>query len=164
MKSAKKPLVIDADALNILSINKDWLDLLPAGTILTPHPKEFERLAGNTKDGYERLNRQIDFSLEYACIFVLKGVNTSITTTDGNVFLNRTFYPVMSTAGCGDVLTGILLSLLAQGVPPEDAAVSGVFLHGLAGDIAAKESCYESIIASDIINCLGKAFNRVRES
>ncbi len=164
LEECKKPLVIDADALNILSINKDWLDLLPAGTILTPHPKEFERLAGNTKDGYERLNRQIDFSLEYECIIVLKGANTSITTSDGNVFFNSTGNPGMATAGCGDVLTGILLSLLAQGIPPEDAAVSGVFLHGLAGDIAAKESCYESIIASDIINCLGKAFNRVRES
>ena len=156
--------MIDADALNILSVNKEWLTLLPAGTILTPHPKEFERLAGKTENGFARLARQIEFSMEHKCIVILKGAYTSITTSDGKVFFNSTGNPGMATAGSGDVLTGILLSLLAQGLSPENAAVLGVFLHGLAGDIAAGESCYESIIASDIINCLGKAFNKIRES
>ncbi len=158
----KKPVIIDADALNILSVNKDWLTLLPAGTILTPHPKEFERLAGTTENGFARLARQREFSVEHKCIVILKGAYTSITNTKGEVFFNSTGNPGMATAGSGDVLTGILLSLLAQGYLPENAAMLGVFLHGLAGDIAAEESCYESIIASDIINCIGKAFNSIR--
>ena len=159
-----KPIVIDADGLNILSLNKEWLTLLPAASILTPHPKEFERLAGKTENGFARLSRQKAFSMEHKCIVILKGAYTSITTSDGKVYFNSTGNPGMATAGCGDVLTGILLSLLAQGLTPENAAVLGVFIHGLAGDIAAAESCYESIIASDIINCLGKAFNKIRES
>jgi ADP-dependent NAD(P)H-hydrate dehydratase / NAD(P)H-hydrate epimerase len=157
-----KPIIIDADALNILSFNKEWYTLLPAGTILTPHPREFERLAGKSQDGYARLTKQIAFSVEHKCIIILKGAYTSITTSDGRVFFNSTGNPGMATAGSGDVLTGILLSLLAQGLSPENAALLGAFLHGLAGDIAAGESCYESIIASDIINCLGKAFNKIR--
>jgi hydroxyethylthiazole kinase-like uncharacterized protein yjeF len=164
LDECKKPLILDADALNILSFNKEWFTLIPAGTILTPHPKEFERLAGRSDNGFARLKRQLEFSREYNCIIILKGAYTSITTSSGEVFFNSTGNPGMATAGSGDVLTGILLSLLAQGLSPENAAVLGVFLHGLAGDIAAGESCYESIIASDIINCLGKAFNKIRES
>jgi NAD(P)H-hydrate epimerase len=164
LKECKKPMVIDADALNILSVNKEWLKLIPAGTIITPHPKEFERLTERMENGHDRLARQIAFSLKYKCIVVLKGAYTSITTGDGKVFFNSTGNPGMATAGTGDVLTGILLSLLAQGLKPENAAVLGVYLHGLAGDIAAGESCYESIIASDIIKCLGKAFNKIREN
>ena len=105
---------------------------------------------------------QIEFSEDYNCIVVLKGAHTSITTPEGKVWFNNTGNPGMATAGSGDVLTGMLLSLLAQGYLPENAAILGVFLHGLAGDIAAGESCYESIIASDIINCIGKAFNSIR--
>jgi ADP-dependent NAD(P)H-hydrate dehydratase / NAD(P)H-hydrate epimerase len=159
----KKPLVIDADGLNILSLNKEWFALIPEGTILTPHPKEFERLVGKTDNGYQRLARQVDFSREHKCIIVLKGANTSISTPSGTVYFNSTGNPGMATAGSGDVLTGILLSLLAQGYTSENAAVFGVFLHGLAGDIAAEELCYESIIASDIIKYLAKAFNKIRE-
>ncbi len=164
LRECKKPMVIDADALNILSANREWLSLLQAGSILTPHPGEFERLAGKTSGGFRRLARQIEFSRELNCTIILKGAYTSISTADGRVFFNSTGNPGMATAGSGDVLTGILLSLLAQGLKAEDAAVLGVFLHGLAGDIAAGESCYESIIASDIINCLGKAFNSIRAS
>ena len=156
-------MVLDADALNILSLNKKWLSLLPEGTVLTPHPKEFERLAGKTENGFARLNRQVEFSNEHNCIVVLKGAHTSITTAEGKVIFNSTGNPGMATAGSGDVLTGIILSLLAQGYTPVNAAVLGVYLHGLAGDIAAGESCYESIIASDIINSIGKAFNKIRE-
>jgi ADP-dependent NAD(P)H-hydrate dehydratase / NAD(P)H-hydrate epimerase len=158
-----KPLVIDADALNVLSLHKKWLSMLPAGTILTPHPKEFERLAGKTVNSFDRLIKQIEFSKKYNCIVVLKGAYSSITTAKGNVIFNNTGNPGMATAGSGDVLTGIILSLLAQGYEPENAAVIGVYIHGLAGDIAAEESCYESIIATDIINCIGKAFNTTRE-
>jgi NAD(P)H-hydrate epimerase len=159
-----KPMVIDADALNILSMNKDWLDLLRPGTILTPHPGEFDRLAGKRDNGYSGLMKQVEFSRKYGCIVILKGAFTSISTPDGRVRFNSTGNPGMATAGSGDVLTGILLSLLSQGLDPSDAALTGVYLHGLAGDIAAEESGYESIIASDIINCLGKAFNRLRQT
>ena len=160
----KKPLVLDADALNILSLNKEWFSLLPAGTILTPHPKEFERLAGKSLNGFQRLEKQIEFSGKYNCIVVLKGAHTSVTTPEGLVAFNSTGNPGMATGGSGDVLTGIMLSLLAQGYTPYNTAVLGVYLHGLAGDIAAGESCFESIIASDIINCIGKAFNSIRDN
>jgi ADP-dependent NAD(P)H-hydrate dehydratase / NAD(P)H-hydrate epimerase len=164
LKECKEPMVIDADALNILSVNKEWLSDLPGGTILTPHPKEFERLAGKCENGYSRLMKQIEFSREYNCTVVLKGAFTSVTTNEGNVLFNSTGNPGMATAGSGDVLTGIILSLLAQGLKPVNAAILGVFLHGTAGDIAAGESCFESLIASDIINCIGKAFNKIRET
>lgn len=163
LKECKKPIIIDADALNILSLNKGWYSLIPEGAILTPHPKEFERLAGKSDNSFDRLNKQIEFSRDHKCIVVLKGAHTSITTPEGKVFFNSTGNPGMATAGSGDVLTGILLSLLAQGYSPENAAISGVYLHGVAGDIAAEEACYESIIASDIIKSLGKAFNKIRD-
>ena len=163
LEESRKPMVIDADALNILSLNKEWFSLIPEGAILTPHPKEFERLAGESGNSFLRLNKQIEFSKEHKCIVVLKGAHTSISTPEGNVFFNSTGNPGMATAGSGDVLTGIILSLLAQGYSPENAAIVGVYLHGMAGDIAAEESCFESIIASDIIKCIGKAFKRIRE-
>jgi NAD(P)H-hydrate epimerase len=163
LEECRKPMVIDADALNILSLNRSWFSLIPPGAILTPHPKEFERLIGKTDNSYNRLERQIEFSEEHKCIVVLKGAYTSITTPEGNVFFNSTGNPGMATAGSGDVLTGMLLSLLAQGYRPEDAAITGVYLHGLAGDIASADLCQESIIASDIIKSLGKAFNKLRE-
>ncbi|MCU0473596.1 MAG: NAD(P)H-hydrate dehydratase [Bacteroidales bacterium] len=159
----KKPLVIDADGLNILSENKKWLEAIPAGTVLTPHPKEFERLAGKTNNDFSRLTRQIEFSQSYNCIVVLKGAHTSVSAPDGRVWFNSTGNPGMATAGSGDVLTGIILSLLAQGYGPLNAALTGVYLHGLAGDEAAGRSCYESLIASDIIKETGTAFNKIRE-
>jgi len=162
LEESRKPIVIDADALNILSLNKGWFSLIPEGAILTPHPKEFERLTGESGNSFLRLNKQIEFSKEHKCIVVLKGAHTSISTPEGNVSFNSTGNPGMATAGSGDVLTGIILSLLAQGYSPENAAVVGVYLHGMAGDIAAEESCFESIIATDIIKCIGKAFKRIR--
>jgi ADP-dependent NAD(P)H-hydrate dehydratase / NAD(P)H-hydrate epimerase len=164
LSECKKPMVIDADALNILSLNKEWLSLLHEGTILTPHLKEFERLAGKTDAGFDRMKRQIEFSKENNCIVVLKGAHTSVTTPEGKVMFNSTGNPGMAKGGSGDVLTGIILSLLAQGYTPENAAVTGVYLHGLAGDIAVNEFSIESIIASDIINCIGKAFNYIRHN
>jgi hydroxyethylthiazole kinase-like uncharacterized protein yjeF len=163
ISECKRPTVIDADALNIMSLNPEWFSLLHEGTILTPHPKEFERFAGKTKNDYDRLLKQIELSEKFNCIIVLKGAHTSITFPDGKVFFNSTGNPGMATGGSGDVLTGIILSLLSQGYTPENAALLGVYIHGLAGDIAAGEVCYESIIASDIINCIGKAFNKIRE-
>ena len=154
-------LVIDADALNILSENKDWYDLLPENTILTPHPKEFERLAGPSANSWERLQLQLQFSEQYKVILVVKGANTCITFPDGRVFFNSTGNPGMATGGSGDVLTGLILGLLAQAYTAEDAALIGVYLHGLAGDLAADENGQQALIAGDITNQIGKAFLRL---
>jgi NAD(P)H-hydrate epimerase len=151
-------LILDADALNILSENQDWYGLLPENTILTPHPKEFERLAGPSANSYERLQKQIQFSADKNVIVVLKGAHTSISFPDSRVFFNSTGNPGMATAGSGDVLTGIILGLLAQKYTAEDAALIGVYLHGLAGDLASTETGHYSLIAGDIISHLGKAF------
>jgi NAD(P)H-hydrate epimerase len=158
-----KSLVIDADGLNILSANKSWIKMIRPGTILTPHLKEFERLAGKSENSYDRLLQQIEFSEKHKCILVMKGAYTSISDPNGKVFFNSTGNPGMATAGSGDVLTGIILSLLTQGYSPLDAAVTGVYIHGLAGDLAAAESSVESVIASDIINKIGAAFSEIRD-
>ncbi len=160
----KKPVVIDADALNILSMNKDWLSMIPEGAILTPHVKEFERLTGKTWDCFNRLQKQREFSEKYNCIVVLKGAHTSVSSPEDIVQFNSSGNPGMATGGSGDVLTGIILSLLAQGYDSYNAAVLGVYLHGVAGDLAAGKSSYESIIASDIINSIGEGFNKIRET
>lgn len=151
-------LVLDADALNILSENKDWYSLLPEKAILTPHPKEFERLAGKSPNSVDRQQKQVQFSTSNKVIVVLKGAHTCITFPDGSIFFNSTGNPGMATAGSGDVLTGIILGLLAQSYSPEDAARIGVFLHGLAGDLAAAELGEYALVAGDIISHLGKAF------
>jgi len=158
LQAKPQKLVIDADALNILSKNRDWYRLLPENSIMTPHPKEFERLAGSSANSYERLQKQLQFSAKYKVIVVCKGAHSCITFPDGRVFFNSTGNPGMATAGSGDVLTGIILGLLAQSYTPEDAVLIGVYLHGLAGDLAATEFGEYSLIAGDIINHLGKAF------
>lgn len=159
-----KPLVIDADGINILGQNKLWLSALPINTILTPHVKEFERIADKSDNSFLRLERQIEFAVKYSSIVILKGACTSITTPGGKVYFNSTGNPGMATAGSGDVLTGIILSLLAQGYNPENASLAGVFIHGLAGDIAASKWGYEATIASDIINNIGNAFLKIRSN
>jgi NAD(P)H-hydrate epimerase len=156
-------MVLDADALNILGRHKEWLSNLKPGTILTPHPKEFERLAGKSGSGYDRLMMQISFSEKYQCVVVLKGAHTSVTLPDGNVYFNSTGNPGMATAGSGDVLTGIILSLLAQGYRPADAAVAGVFIHGMAGDIALRKLSPESIIATDITENISNVFLELKD-
>jgi len=161
LSGSPKPLVIDADGLNILGMNRDWLSLLPAETILTPHAREFERIADKTGNSYLQLEKQSEFAVKYNCIVVLKGAHTSIATPRGKLFFNSTGNPGMATAGSGDVLTGMILSLLSRGYSPEKAAVIGVYLHGLAGDIAAAKSGQESIIASDIIENIGNAFIKI---
>jgi NAD(P)H-hydrate epimerase len=151
-------IVLDADALNILSKRDEWLCLLPENTILTPHPKEFERLVGPTTDSWSRLQRQIAFSKKYKVIVVLKGAYTCISFPGGEVFFNTTGNPGMATAGSGDVLTGLILGLLAQPYSPDDAALLGVYLHGLAGDLAAEQTGQEALTSGDLIKYLGKAF------
>jgi ADP-dependent NAD(P)H-hydrate dehydratase / NAD(P)H-hydrate epimerase len=158
LETAKVPMVVDADALNILSENKNWLEELPENSILTPHPGEFKRLVGASKNAFESIQMQIQFSKKHKVILVLKGAFTSISTPSGKLYFNSTGNPGMATAGSGDVLTGIILGLLAQGWSSENAALTGVFLHGKAGDIAAIKKSEFSLIASDIIEFLGKAF------
>jgi len=154
----KVPLVIDADGLNILSERKESLEKLPEGCILTPHPGEFRRLVGETVDSFDAVKKQQAFSEKYKCIVVLKGAHTSISTPDGSVYWNSTGNPGMATAGSGDALTGIILGLLAQGKSSLEAALLGVYVHGLAGDLAAKKKSEVSLVAGDIIDSLGKAF------
>ena len=160
--SVRVPLVMDADALNLLSEHPEWLDLLPENTILTPHPREFERLAGKSENAYARVRKQIEFALRYKVIIVLKGAHTSIACPDGSCWFNISGNPGMATAGSGDVLTGIILSLLGQGYPPRDAALLGVYLHGLAGDLAAEATSEASLIAGDIIESIGFAFQYLK--
>lgn len=158
LQAKPEKLIIDADALNILSENQDWYNFLPENTILTPHPKEFERLAGPSANSFERLQKQLQFAAKYKVIVVCKGAHSCITFPDGLTFFNSTGNPGMATGGSGDVLSGIILGLLAQNYSPEDATLIGVYLHGLAGDLAAAEIGEYSLIAGDIISHLGKAF------
>lgn len=162
IKSVHIPMVLDADALNILALYPDWMKRLPTNAILTPHPREFDRMAGASSSGYERHLKQIEFSRVYQVVVVLKGAYTSVTSPDGRCWFNSTGNPGMATGGSGDVLTGIILSLLAQGYEPIDAARLGVYVHGLAGDVAVLESSEEALIASDIINHLGLAFKKIK--
>ena len=157
-----KPCILDADALNIISQHKDLLQYIPTYSILTPHPKEFDRLFGTCNSSYERMIKAKQESKMLGVIIVLKGAHTLIAVPDGKLFFNSTGNSGMATAGSGDVLTGVLVGLLAQGYSPEDTAKIGVFLHGHAGDLALEDESGESLIASDIIERLGKAFNSIR--
>lgn len=157
-------LVLDADGLNILSENKTWLDFLPEGCILTPHLREFERLSEKTTDDFERLNLLKQFSVRYNCIVVLKGAHSCIAMPDGNLFFNSSGNPAMAKGGSGDVLTGIILGLLSRGYNSPQAALIGTFVHGLAADLCAEHSSKESILATDVIEMLGKAFHILEEA
>jgi NAD(P)H-hydrate epimerase len=158
LESANAPLILDADALNLLARNRDWLDLLPPMTVLTPHPGEFRRLAETDKTDYNLLQEQVAFAARHRCVVVLKGAHTSVALPDGRVFFNSTGNPGMATGGSGDVLTGMITSLIAQGYEPGDAAITGVYLHGLSGDIALRIHSEESVIAGDILMNIGRAF------
>ena len=151
LKNADRPLVVDADALNILSLNPSWLSLLPSGSILTPHPKEFDRLTQSHVSAYERLQSQIAFAQKWQVVVVLKGAFSSVALPDGTCCFNSTGNPGMATAGSGDVLTGIITGLLAQGYAPDVAASLGVWWHGKAGDKYIEDNCMSSLMASDLI-------------
>ncbi|MEP1224564.1 NAD(P)H-hydrate dehydratase, partial [Maribacter dokdonensis] len=153
----KSPLVIDADALNILSKKKELLKELPEKTILTPHPKELERLIGSWKDDFEKLKKVKEFSKKYNCIVVVKGAHTIVVYNDKG-YVNTTGNPGMATAGTGDVLTGVITGLLAQGYPALDASIFGVYLHGRSGDIAVESTGFQSLTASDVIDNLANAY------
>lgn len=157
LKTNKLPLVIDADGLNILAKKKALLKLLPEFSVLTPHPKELERLVGVWKDDFEKLKKAKAFSKKYSIILVIKGANT-ITVFKEKLFVNTTGNPGLATAGSGDVLTGIITGLIAQGYHPSVAAIFGVYLHGKSADIAVEDYGYQSLIASHVMEYLGEAF------
>lgn len=159
-----KPMVLDADALNILAEHKEMLHNIPVGSILTPHPKEFDRLVGDSGSDYERLQKALNFATQRECYIVLKGAYTAICTPEKECYFNSTGNPGMATAGSGDVLTGMILSLLNQSYSPKESAILGVYLHGLAGDMAAKEKSQPGMIAGDIIDKIGEAFNTFSSS
>lgn len=157
LKKNNSPLVIDADGINMLSKKKALLKLLPDHTVLTPHPKELERLIGVWKDDFDKLKKVKTFSKRYNCIVVIKGANT-ITILKDNLYVNTTGNPGLATAGSGDVLTGIITGLISQGYSPLDAAIFGVYLHGKSADIAVQDLGYQSLIASAVIDYLGLAY------
>ena len=159
----RHPIVLDADALNIMASQKDLLKLIPAGSILTPHPKEFERLFGESGNDFERIQIALKKAKELNVIIVLKSHYTFIATPDKKGFFNSTGNAGMATAGSGDVLTGVLTGLLAQGYSSVETALLGVYIHGLAGDAAAEKISMEGMIAGDIIENLGNAFKKIQE-
>jgi hydroxyethylthiazole kinase-like uncharacterized protein yjeF len=154
-------MIIDADGLNILSENKTWLNFLPAGTILTPHPKEFERLTEKHENDFERLRALKHFSLKYSCIVVLKGAHSAIALPDGSVFFNSSGNAGLAKGGTGDGLTGIILGLLSRGYSAPQSALMGTFIHGYAADLCIKKKSMESILISDVIGQLPKAFKNL---
>ena len=163
LRRTQCPIVVDADALNILANHRAWLQQLPQDIIMTPHPKELDRLEGHSADSYERLTKASNLAERLKGYIVLKGHHTAICCPGGHILFNSTGNAGMATAGSGDVLTGIITGLLARGYKPQGACVVGVYLHGLAGDIAAHDLGEESLTASDIINCLPRAFKRLKE-
>lgn len=154
LENATQPLVLDADALNILSLHPDWLSLIPPQTIITPHPKEFERLTESYKNRFHQLTIALTFSKKYRIFVVLKGAHTAIVCPDGTIYFNSTGNPGMAKGGSGDILCGIILSLLAQGYNPKESAILGVYMHGVAGDKAAQLKGQSAMIAGDIIEQL----------
>jgi NAD(P)H-hydrate epimerase len=162
IQETKVPLVIDADGLNILADNKTWLSFLPANTVLTPHPGEFKRLFGESKNDFDRLGKGVEAAMKFRCIIVLKGAYTAIISPNGQVFFNSSGNPGMAKGGSGDALTGLIAGLLARGIPALKATLAGVFLHGLAGDFAAKYKTQEAMRAGDIIELLPQAWDTIQ--
>ncbi len=156
-------LLIDADGLNILSENKTWLNFLPPNAILTPHPKEFERLTEKQVDDFERLKAAKHFSLTYKCIVILKGAHTAIVMPDGNIFFNSSGNAGLAKGGSGDALTGIILGLMARGYNAPQSALIGTFVHGFAADLCVKKKSMESLLISDVIEQLPKAFKNLEK-
>lgn len=162
LKENKKPLVIDADALNILSNQKELLELIPKNSILTPHPKEFMRLVGKWENDYEKLELLKKFSLKYDCIVILKGMYSALAYQN-KIYFNTTGNSALATAGSGDVLTGIITGLIGQNYTAIEACIIGVYIHGRTADLAiAENESKESFIASECINYFGNIFNEIK--
>ena len=163
LRLTRSPIVIDADGLNILGSHRGWIQQLPRLCILTPHKKELFGLISNTRNDYEELERTRELAVHQQIYIIIKGAYSAVCTPEGSCFFNTTGNPGMATAGSGDVLTGIILALLGQGYSQEEACRIGVYIHGLAGDIAAERLGEESLMASDIIDALPAAFMRLKK-
>lgn len=163
LNECQGPVILDADALNILSKNRDIINKLPKGSILTPHPKELERLIGKCQNSFERLSKAADLARIANIYIVLKGAYTAVITPESNYYFNPTGNPGMACGGSGDILTGVILALMAQGYSSEEACKIGVFTHGLAGDCARKKLGEISMKSSDIIEYLPMAFKLISE-
>ncbi len=158
LKSASCPTVLDADALNILSQNSYLQEYIPAGSVITPHPGELARLMGKTTDWTQMTGRAIEFARQTGITVVVKGAPTVTVTPQGTAYINTTGNAGMATGGSGDVLTGITLALLAQGYSALDSALTAVYIHGVAGDIAAAQLSQTAMTSADIISCLPQAW------
>jgi hydroxyethylthiazole kinase-like uncharacterized protein yjeF len=163
LKTFHQPLVLDADALNIISKHPELLSVLNPNTIITPHPKEFDRLFGNTNNDILRFEKAKKMAIQHRIIIVLKGHFTGVFGPDGSITFNTTGNAGMAKGGSGDALTGIITALLAQSYIPSAASSFGVFLHGYAGDVAASLFSEEAMLATDLIHCLGKAFLELKK-
>ncbi|HRZ43419.1 MAG TPA: NAD(P)H-hydrate dehydratase [Bacteroidales bacterium] len=161
LQSNARPLVLDADALNILASNPEWLKMLPPDTILTPHPKEFERLAGTCRNDFERLQKAVEFASECKCYLVLKSAFTVVIDPEGQCSFNLTGNAGLAKGGSGDTLTGIILGLLCRGYTPWDAARLGVFIHGRAAELAAQTIGLDAMLASDVAGWIGQVFKEL---
>lgn len=161
LESCKQPVVLDADALNIIAKQPELLAKIPKGSIITPHPKEFSRLFGSNTNSMIQVDHARIQAMRYNINIVLKGHHTAVINTEGECWYNMTGNAGMATAGSGDVLTGLITGLLAQGYEPHAAAMLGVYLHGVAGDLAADETSKEALIASDIVAHIGQAFKKL---
>lgn len=163
LRLTQSPIIIDADGLNILGGHRGWIQQLPKKCVLTPHKKELFGLISTTRNCYEELKKTIDLAMRQTIYIVIKGAYSAVVTPEGKVFFNSTGNPGMATAGSGDVLTGVILALMAQDYNIESAVKIGVYIHGLAGDIAAETKGIEGLIASDIVEALPQAWVRIRK-
>ena len=163
IESCQTPMVVDADALNLLGEHRSYIGRLPKGSILTPHPKELERLVGKCQNSYERLTKACELAQSAGVHIILKGAYSAVITPEGKCWFNSTGNPGMATGGSGDVLTGVVLALLAQGYATETAARLAAYVHGLAGDIARKKHGAMGMTAGDIVDCLPLAWRMLEE-
>ncbi len=163
LKKYLHPILIDADAITLLGRNKDLWNSIPGGSIITPHPAEFDRIFGESADHNERMQKAIELSQKYQWIIVLKNYRTLIAAA-GEGYVNTTGNAGLAKGGSGDILSGIILALLAQGYESLQAAKIGVYLHGLAADLALKNQSKESLLASDVVECIGQAFISLQQT
>jgi len=162
--AAKQPLVIDADALNCISMCPSMLDHIPPRSVLTPHAGEFDRIFGPQPSASSRLLKAIEVSTRYQIVIVLKGHYTQTVWPGGSVVVNSSGTEALATAGSGDVLTGIITGLIAQHIKPEIAAVAGVYIHGVAGRLAAESNGVHGVTAEDIADEVGLAIDSILNS
>jgi NAD(P)H-hydrate epimerase len=162
LKKYKSRLIIDADALNCLSLNSEWLKLIPANSILTPHPKEFERLVGKWNSDEDKIKKLKQLCNEHSIYVLLKSSKTILCSPNGDLFINTTGNPGLAKGGSGDVLTGMLLAFFSQGYSTKEAALLAIFLHGLAADLAVVEKTEYGLLASDLIEFIPKAFKVIQ--